>query len=64
MENSGGRKMTAEKMTEILKKNGMQISMEQAIICLEFLRKLAKISVGQYLRESETEKTNQPPTGN
>ncbi len=56
MESDETRKMTAERTVEILKKHGTQISIEQAVITLEFLRKLAKIDMAQYLRDSETEK--------
>jgi hypothetical protein len=46
-------KMTAEKAVKILAEHGTHISLEEAEIVVDFLRKLAKIAVAQYLREEE-----------
>lgn len=42
-------KITPEKAVEILKKGGMDVTLEQAKLMLEFLYKLADITVTQYL---------------
>lgn len=49
METSESDKITPEKAAEILKKSGMDVTLEQAKLILEFLYKLAEISVAQYL---------------
>ena len=46
-------KMTAEKAVKILAEHGTHISLEEAEIVVDFLRKLAKIAVAQCLREEE-----------
>jgi hypothetical protein len=46
-------KMTAEKAVKILAEHGTHITVEQAEIVVDFLRKLAKIAVSQQLREDE-----------
>ena len=46
-------KMTAEKAAKMLAEDGESISLEDAEIVVDFLRKLAKIAVAQYLREEE-----------
>ena len=46
-------KMTAEKAVKILAEHGTHISLEEAEIVVDFLRKLAKIAIAQYLREEE-----------
>jgi len=46
-------KMTAEKAVKILAEHGTRITVEQAEIVVDFLRKLAKIAVAQHLREDE-----------
>ena len=46
-------KMTAEKAAKMLAEDGESISLEDATIVVDFLRKLAKIAVAQYLREEE-----------
>ncbi len=53
METTANDKITPEKAVEILKKGGMDVTIEQAKLMLEFLYKLADITVAQYL-----EKTN------
>ena len=45
--------MTAEKAVKILAEHGTHITVEQAEIVVDFLRKLAKIAVAQHLREDE-----------
>jgi hypothetical protein len=45
--------MTAEKAVKILAEHGTHITVEQAEIVVDFLRKLAKIAVAQHLREEE-----------
>jgi len=51
METSENDKITPEKAAEILKKGGMDVTLEQAKLILEFLYKLADISVAQYLEK-------------
>ena len=46
-------KMTAEKAAKMLAEDGESISLEDAAIVVDFLRKLAKIAVAQCLREEE-----------
>jgi len=40
-----------EEAVEMLRENGMVISKEEAVLLLEFLRKLANIIVTQYLEQ-------------
>lgn len=44
------RTVTPEKAVEILKKNGTVVTIEQAKIVLEFLYKIGKLSVEQYVK--------------
>lgn len=44
-------KLKPEQAMEMLKKKGMDVTVEQAAMILEFLRKLANIVVAQYLEE-------------
>lgn len=46
-------KLTPEWAAEVLRKHGREVTIEQAAIILEFLRKLATIAVAQYLRDEE-----------
>ncbi len=46
-------RMTAERAAKMLAEDGEYISIEDAAIVVEFLRKLAKIAVAQYLREED-----------
>jgi hypothetical protein len=48
-------KMTAEKAANMLAEDGESISLEDAAIVVDFLRKLARIAIAQYLREEEEE---------
>lgn len=43
------KKLEPEWVQEFLRKRGREITLEEAIIICEFLRKLAKIAVSQYL---------------
>lgn len=52
METSANDKITPEKAAEILRKGGMDVTLEQAKLILEFLFKLADISVAQYLEKA------------
>jgi hypothetical protein len=52
MEIGGVANITPEKAVEILKKNGMQVTIEQAKQILEFLYKLAKITLSIYAENS------------
>jgi protein-tyrosine-phosphatase len=45
METSEDDKITLEKAVEILKKGGLEVKLEQAKLILEFLYKLADITV-------------------
>lgn len=42
-------KIRPEQVMEILRKKGVEITLEQALLILEFLRKLADITVTEYL---------------
>ena len=42
-------KLQPEKAVEMLRQRGMEVTLEQAKLILEFLRKLAEIAVTQYL---------------
>ncbi len=53
METSENDKITPEKAAEILRKGGMDITLEQAKLMLEFLYKLADITVAQYLEKTK-----------
>jgi len=44
------RTVTPEKAVETLKKNGTVVTMEQAKIILDFLYKIGKLSVEQYVK--------------
>lgn len=47
------RKITPEKALAMLRAEGLDVTLEQAKNILEFLRKLANITVSKYLRKSE-----------
>lgn len=51
MENCEREKFAPEKALEILRKNGIDVTVEQAKIILKLLNKLANIAVSQYLRK-------------
>ncbi|WP_312901557.1 hypothetical protein [Chryseobacterium taichungense] len=48
-EKQPSKKLTPEKVVNILEKHGTKVSNEEAFIILGFLRKLADIAVNQYL---------------
>lgn len=43
-------KIQPEKVVEMLRQQGVEVSLEQAKIILAFLQKLADIAVAQYLK--------------
>lgn len=43
-------KIQPEKVVEMLRQQGVEVTLEQAKIILAFLRKLADIDVAQYLK--------------
>ncbi|KMQ59552.1 hypothetical protein ACM46_20980 [Chryseobacterium angstadtii] len=43
------KKLTPEKVVSILGKHGTKVSIEEAEIILQFMRKIADIAVNQYL---------------
>lgn len=43
------KKLTPEKVISILGKHGTKISVEEATIILDFMRKIADVAVNQYL---------------
>ncbi len=45
------KRITPEKAVEILSKYGLQVSLEQAVVILDFLYKLANVAVGRYLKK-------------
>lgn len=51
MENEEKKKITPEKALEILRADGLEITLEQAEKILEIMRKLAGISLSKYLRK-------------
>lgn len=51
MELNEEKGVTPEKVIKILEKHGTKVTLEEAKIILEFMRKLARITVNQYLRE-------------
>ncbi|WP_257575084.1 hypothetical protein [Hydrobacter penzbergensis] len=44
-------KIQPEKVIEILRQKGVEVTLEQAKLILAFLRKLADIAVTQYLKK-------------
>ncbi|KAF2331883.1 hypothetical protein [Flavobacterium daemonense] len=56
--NERGR-MTAEKTLKMLKDEGVEVTLEQAEMILEFLRKLANMAVSNYLNTKD-EKNSRP----
>lgn len=43
-------RLSADQVLKMLRKEGMDITLEQSILILEFLRKLASITVSNYLK--------------
>lgn len=54
-------KLSPEKAVEMLKKKGVDISLEQAKLVLEFMRKMANIVVASYLEKNRTERYIEKP---
>ncbi|SEJ33007.1 hypothetical protein SAMN05216327_108309 [Dyadobacter sp. SG02] len=50
MEQSGKREIPLWKVIQLYKEEGLEITAEQAASILEFLKRMAKIAVGQVLR--------------
>lgn len=46
-------KMTGEKTLKMLKDEGVEVTLEQAEMILEFLRKLANMAVSNYLNKKD-----------
>lgn len=49
-DDNGKEKMSPEQVLKMLKEEGMDVTLEQAKLILEFLRKLAGITVSNYLK--------------
>ena len=49
-EDNGKNKLSAEQVLQMLREEGMNITLEQSRLILEFLRKLANITVSNYLK--------------
>ena len=47
---SGEKGLTPEKVVKILEKKGTKVTLDEAITILVFMKKLARITVNQYLR--------------
>ena len=52
METSVNDKITPEKAIEILRKEGLEVTLEQAKLILEFLYQMADIVVEQHLKKA------------
>lgn len=52
------RNITKAKAIEILKKNGVKISEEEAEIVLEFMYFIGKLAVNQYFRKFKNDETS------
>ena len=53
------KKLEPEWVQEFLRKRGREITLEEATIIYEFMRKLAKITVSQYLADRQSEEISQ-----
>lgn len=53
------KKLEPEWVQEFLRKRGREITLEEATIIYEFMRKLAKIAVSQYLADRQSEEISQ-----
>jgi hypothetical protein len=51
MKQSGKREIPLQKVVQLYNEEGLEITVEQAAVILEFLKRMAKIAVGQVLRE-------------
>jgi hypothetical protein len=47
-------KLQPKEAVEILRQHGTEVTIEQAVLILEFLRMLANIAVAQYLRNENS----------
>lgn len=54
------RKLSPEKVIEVLCKHGTIVTREQAELVIEFLYNLSEIAVAQYLRQEDCEDNNLP----
>jgi 2-iminoacetate synthase ThiH len=52
-DDNGKGKMSPEQVLKMLKEEGMDVTLEQAKLILEFLRKLAGITVSNYLKTKQ-----------
>lgn len=48
-ESKSSKKLTPERVVSILEKHGTKVSVEEAGIILQFMRKVADVAVNQYL---------------
>ncbi|GAE66755.1 hypothetical protein H3Z85_18035 [Chryseobacterium indologenes] len=48
-ESKSSKKLTPERVVSILEKHGTKVSVEEAGIILQFMRKVAYVAVNQYL---------------
>lgn len=49
IESESLKKLTPERVVSILEKHGTKVSVEEAEIILQFMRKVADVAVNQYL---------------
>ncbi len=49
MEGINAKKLTPERVVEILKKKGTTVNIEEAKVILDFVNKIAHVAVNQYL---------------
>lgn len=47
-------KMKPEKAVEILRKHGLQVTTEEAVLILDFIYAMAKIAIAQCLRDEDS----------
>ena len=52
-DDNGKGKLSAEQVLKMLKEEGVDVTLEQASLILEFLRKLASITVSNYLKTKQ-----------
>jgi hypothetical protein len=56
----GNSRMTPQRVQQVFEKHGKEVTIEQAEKVLELMRKLARITVANYLREPESKQENDP----
>lgn len=56
----GNSRMTPQRVQQVFKKHGKEITIEQAEEVLELMWKLARITVANYLREPKPKQENVP----